>query len=97
MRISVWSSDVCSSDLCRRAQLLGFNGKWALHPAQIDVALDVFTPDAKAVRHARAMVEAYAKAEAEGLGSISIDGQMVDAGTIRMVQVILQRAERAGL
>ena len=82
---------------CRRAQLLGFNGKWALHPAQIDVALDVFTPDAEAVRHARAMVEAYAKAEAEGLGSISIDGQMVDAGTIRMVQVILQRAERAGL
>jgi citrate lyase subunit beta / citryl-CoA lyase len=82
---------------CTRAALLGFTGKWALHPAQIDVALDVFTPDAEAVRQARAMVEAYAKAEAEGLGSISIDGKMVDAGTVRMVQVILQRAERAGI
>lgn len=82
---------------CVRAQLLGFNGKWALHPAQIDVALDVFTPDAEAVRKARAMIDAYAKAEAEGIGTISIDGQMVDAGTIRMVQVTLQRAERAGL
>lgn len=82
---------------CIRAQLLGFNGKWALHPAQIDVALDVFTPDAEEVRQARAMMEAYAKAEIEGVGTISVDGQMVDAGTIRMLQVILQRAERAGL
>lgn len=82
---------------CVRSQLLGFNGKWALHPVQIDVALDVYTPDAEAVRKARAMMAAYAKAEAEGVGTISIDGQMIDAGTIRMQQVILQRAERAGL
>ena len=82
---------------CTRAQLLGFGGKWALHPAQIDVALNVFTPDAEAVRRARAIVDAYTKAEAEGLGSIAVDGQMVDVGTVRMVQVILQRAERAGM
>jgi len=82
---------------CVRAQLLGFVGKWALHPIQIDVALDVFTPDAEAVRRARAIMAEYAKAEAEGTGTISLDGQMIDAGTVRMQQVILERAERAGL
>ncbi|HEY4074574.1 MAG TPA: CoA ester lyase [Herbaspirillum sp.] len=82
---------------CINGQLLGFNGKWALHPAQIDIALECFTPDREAVIKARAMVAAYAKAEADGLGSIAVDGQMVDAATVRMVQVLLRRAEQAGM
>jgi citrate lyase subunit beta/citryl-CoA lyase len=81
----------------RRALLLGFVGKWAIHPAQIDPAIEVFTPDKAAVDKARAMAAAYAKAEAEGLGSIALDGEMVDAAVIRMNQDMLLRAELAGI
>lgn len=79
----------------RRALLLGFVGKWAIHPAQIEPAIEVFTPDRAAVEKARAMAAAYAKAEAEGLGSIAVDGEMVDAAVIRMNRDMLLRAELA--
>ncbi len=82
---------------CRQGLLLGFVGKWAIHPAQIDPALRVFTPDPEAVARARRMVELYRQAEKDGLGAISMDGEMVDAATVRMVQDILRRAEWAGL
>jgi citrate lyase subunit beta/citryl-CoA lyase len=85
------------SEECRRGLLLGFVGKWAIHPAQIEPALSVFTPDPAAVAKARKMVNLYAQAEKEGLGAISMDGEMVDAATVRMVQDTLQRAEAAGL
>jgi citrate lyase subunit beta/citryl-CoA lyase len=82
---------------CRRGLALGFTGKWALHPAQIDPALAVFTPDADQVAKARQLVAAYRKAQAEGLGAIEVDGQMVDAAVVRMVQNLLRRAEIAGM
>ena len=82
---------------CRRGLLLGFVGKWALHPAQIEPALAVFTPDAEAVAKARRMVEGYRAAEAEGLGAVAIEGEMVDAASVRMVQDMLRRAEAAGM
>ncbi|WP_201836868.1 HpcH/HpaI aldolase/citrate lyase family protein [Microvirga zambiensis] len=85
------------SEECRRGLLLGFVGKWAIHPAQIEPALSVFTPDPAAVAKARRMVEVYAQAEKDGLGAIAMDGEMVDAATVRMVQDILQRADSAGL
>jgi citrate lyase subunit beta/citryl-CoA lyase len=81
----------------RRAALLGFVGKWAIHPAQIEPALEVFTPDRAAVAKARAMAASYARAEAEGLGSIALDGEMVDAAVIRMNEDMLRRADLAGI
>jgi citrate lyase subunit beta/citryl-CoA lyase len=77
--------------------LLGFVGKWAIHPTQIEPALQVFTPRKAAVDKARAMAAAYAKAEAEGLGSIAIDGEMIDAAVVRMNQDMLARADLAGV
>lgn len=85
------------SEECRRGALLGFVGKWALHPGQIEPALAVYTPDPVAVAKARRMVEAYAQAEREGLGSIAVDGEMVDAASVRMVQEMLRRADAAGI
>jgi citrate lyase subunit beta/citryl-CoA lyase len=85
------------SEECRRGLLLGFVGKWAIHPAQIDPALAVFTPDRDAVAKARRMVEVYAQAERDGLGAVAMDGEMVDAATVRMVQDMLKRAEAAGM
>ena len=81
----------------RRGALLGFVGKWAIHPAQIEPALKAFSPDPVAVARARKMVELYAQAERDGLGAVAMDGEMVDAATVRMVQGLLERADAAGM
>ena len=78
-------------------RLLGFSGKWAIHPLQIEPALEIFTPDADAVESARKMTAAYERALADGDGAISIDGKMVDAATIRILQTILRKADLIGM
>lgn len=78
---------------CRRGLIVGCAGKWALHPAQIPIALDVFTPPAEEVAHARKMIAAYKAAEASGLGAIQIDGEMIDAASVRILQNVLDRAQ----
>jgi citrate lyase subunit beta/citryl-CoA lyase len=83
---------------CRRASTLGCVGKWAIHPSQIPVALDVFSPDVAKVAEARKLVSAYAKAEAEGSGAINVDGVMVDVATVRLLRSgILSKAELYGI
>ncbi len=78
---------------CRRGLIVGCAGKWALHPAQIPIALEVFTPPAEEVAHARKMIAAYKAAEASGLGAIQIDGEMIDAASVRILQNVLDRAQ----
>ena len=82
---------------CRRAMILGCVGKWAIHPAQIDIALEVFTPKQEEVDQARRLAAAYAKAEAEGLGAVNVDGVMVDAATIRILNNTLRKADLIGM
>jgi citrate lyase subunit beta/citryl-CoA lyase len=82
---------------CRRAMILGCVGKWAIHPAQIDVALEEFSPSQEAVDRARRLEAAYAVAEAEGKGSISIEGTMVDAASVRIIRNILKKADLIGM
>ena len=83
---------------CRRAGTLGCVGKWAIHPSQIPLALEAFSPKAAKVAEARKLVEAYAAAEAEGSGAIKVDGVMVDVATIRLLRSgILSKAELYGL
>ena len=81
---------------CRRALILGCTGKWAIHPAQIPIALDVFTPPADQVAHARKMISSYKEAEAQGLGAIQVDGDMVDAASVRILQNTIDRADVVG-
>lgn len=69
---------------CRRARLCGMVGKWATHPAQIEPALEVFSPTQAAVDHARVITKAYREAEAQGLGAVNVDGEMVDAASVRI-------------
>jgi citrate lyase subunit beta/citryl-CoA lyase len=80
-----------------RGRILGCVGKWALHPDQIAVALDVFTPDPADVAAARRICEAYAKAEAEGKGAILVDGVMIDAASVRYRQNIIRKADLIGM
>lgn len=82
---------------CSRSLTLGCVGKWAIHPAQIDWALDVFTPDAGEVARARKLAAAYKEAEAQGLGAIQVDGTMVDVASIRMFGAMLRKADLIGM
>lgn len=82
---------------CRRARLVGMVGKWAIHPAQIDPALEAFTPSQAAVDAARAMTKAYREAEEKGLGAITYNGEMIDAATVRIVKNVIDMADRIGM
>src|SRR5919107_2157016 len=75
---------------CLRARSLGFDGKWCIHPAQIPVVNEAFSPTENEVEWARKVVDAYKEANAAGSGSVSVDGQMVDAASIRMAQNTLE-------
>ncbi|MEZ5559912.1 MAG: CoA ester lyase [Pseudomonadales bacterium] len=80
-----------------RAYTLGMVGKWAIHPSQVELANAVFTPDPEAVESARKQKQAYEEATAQGLGAINVDGVMVDAASIRIVQNLINRADLIGM
>ena len=82
---------------CERALTLGMVGKWAIHPAQIEPALDVFSPGQKDVDFAREIIDVYEKAAAEGLGSVGHKGVMVDAASARLFQNTVDRADLIGM
>ena len=77
----------------RRAAGLGFEGKWAIHPSQLEVANDVFSPAAEEVERARRIVEAMAQAARDGRGAVQLDGRLVDIASIRMAQNVLAKAQ----
>lgn len=81
---------------CANANMLGCDGKWAIHPAQIEIANEVFAPDPEVAERAKRIVDAYATAQEEGRGAVSVDGQMVDEATNKMAQEIVNTAEAAG-
>lgn len=81
----------------RAAARLGFDGKWAIHPAQLGAIHAAFTPDPAEIERAAHLVEAYARAGREaGLGAALIDGEMVDAATIKVEERKLAIARKAG-
>jgi citrate lyase subunit beta/citryl-CoA lyase len=80
-----------------RSYVLGMVGKWAIHPSQVEIAQRVFSPDEEAIASARKQKEAYDQALAEGLGAINVDGVMVDAASIRIVQNLIDRADLYGM
>lgn len=85
-------------DAARRAAALGIEGKWAIHPSQIDLANEVFSPPAKEVARARRIIEALKQAEEQGKGAAALDGKMIDAASERMarnVLVVHEAIERA--
>ena len=73
------------------------SGKWALHPSQIDAALEIFTPALADVENARALIKAYEEAVAQGLGAVNVNGQFADAATARLLGNVLKRAEILGM
>lgn len=80
----------------RRAATLGMVGKWAIHPKQIALANEVFTPSEDAVAEAREILAAMEKAKAEGLGATTYKGRLVDIASIKQAEVIVRQAEMIG-
>ncbi|WP_028714603.1 CoA ester lyase [Paracoccus sp. J55] len=77
-----------------RAAVLGCEGKWAIHPSQIALANAVMSPSAAEVERAQKILDAMAKAEAEGKGAVSLDGRLIDYASIRQAEVLVQKARQ---
>jgi citrate lyase subunit beta / citryl-CoA lyase len=77
------------------ASLLGFDGKWAIHPDQIPIANEVFAPTPGEVEEAERAVVVYRAAEADGVGAIGRDGKLVDAAHMRLAANVLYKASLA--
>jgi citrate lyase subunit beta / citryl-CoA lyase len=78
---------------CREARRDGFVAKMAIHPAQVPVINEAFTPSPEALAHARAIVELFA--QAPGAGVVGLNGQMIDRPHLKQAERLLARAERA--
>ncbi|QRQ83762.1 HpcH/HpaI aldolase/citrate lyase family protein [Cupriavidus oxalaticus] len=81
----------------RRAMILGMVGKWAIHPSQVELAQDVFSPAAADVARARDMIRAYDEALSQGLGAVQYEGKMIDIASVRIVRNLVQRADLIGM
>lgn len=75
---------------------LGYDGKMAIHPSQVEPINEAFTPDEEEIEWADAVMAGKRAADAEGRGVFEVDGQMIDAPLIARAQRILGRAEAAG-
>jgi malyl-CoA/(S)-citramalyl-CoA lyase len=77
-----------------RAAALGCEGKWAIHPAQIPLANQLFSPSEAEVKQARRIIEAMKQAEASGQGAAALDGKLIDYASIRQAEVIVKMADQ---
>lgn len=81
----------------QRGAIMGFTGKWAIHPLQIEPALQAFSPSSASVGLSRRLLAAYTDAEAHGIGSMVFEGHMVDAAVARNHRLLVGRADAMGL
>jgi malyl-CoA/(S)-citramalyl-CoA lyase len=77
-----------------RAAVLGCEGKWAIHPAQVSLANDVFSPSEAEVTKAKRIIEAMEQAKREGKGAVALDGRLIDIASIRQAEVLVRKAEQ---
>jgi citrate lyase subunit beta/citryl-CoA lyase len=78
-----------------QAKRCGFRGKFAIHPAQIDVINEVFSPSAAEIEHARRVVAAFEEAERRGRGSTSLDGKVIDVPVVKRARALLELAAKS--
>ncbi len=77
-----------------RAAVLGCEGKWAIHPSQIELANEVMSPSEAEITKANRILEAMAEAEAAGKGAVSLDGRLIDYASIRQAEVLVEKAKQ---
>jgi citrate lyase subunit beta/citryl-CoA lyase len=81
---------------CESVSILGFAGKWAIHPSQIEPANRVFAPTVEELAHARRVIDACGEAAQAGRGAILLDGVMVDAVDVRLAKAVLRAHDLIG-
>jgi citrate lyase subunit beta/citryl-CoA lyase len=79
------------------AKILGMVGKWAIHPSQIDIANDVFSPSPEEVERARKLDALYSEAQAQGRGAVAFEGKLIDVAVVRSARNIIQQADLIGM
>jgi citrate lyase subunit beta/citryl-CoA lyase len=77
----------------RRAAALGCEGKWAIHPLQVELANEIFTPPASEVEKAKRILLALQEAAAQGKGAAALDGRLIDAASEKMASNVVRAAE----
>ncbi len=77
-----------------RAAVLGCEGKWAIHPSQVGLANQVFSPSEAEVDRARRILEAMDQAQKEGKGAVSLDGRLIDIASIKQAENLVQKAKQ---
>jgi citrate lyase beta subunit len=75
---------------------LGFSGKQVIHPNQVPVVQEAFTPSDEAIEYAKRIVESFESSQKEGRGAYALDGKMIDMPLLRNAQKVLDRARAAG-
>lgn len=80
-------------DAARRAAAMGYEGKWAIHPSQIELANEIMSPPDKVVEDARATLEALEEAAKAGKGAASLNGRLIDAASARMAENVVKQAD----
>ncbi|MFQ5764860.1 MAG: HpcH/HpaI aldolase/citrate lyase family protein [Rhodospirillales bacterium] len=78
----------------KRAATLGCEGKWAIHPSQVELANDCFSPSEEEVTRAKRILEAMAAAQKEGKGAVALDGRLIDIASIKQAEVMVGKAEQ---
>ncbi|MGI9353372.1 MAG: HpcH/HpaI aldolase/citrate lyase family protein [Rhizobiaceae bacterium] len=78
----------------KRAATMGCEGKWAIHPSQIDLANEIMSPGEDEIDRARRILEAMAQAEKEGKGAVSLDSRLIDYASIRQAEVLVAKANQ---
>ncbi len=88
-----FSDDAGFTAQARRSATLGMVGKWAIHPKQIGLANEVFTPSEAQITEAREILAAMEQAKADGQGATTYKGRLVDIASIKQAEVIVRQAE----
>src|SRR5262249_17410125 len=79
-----------------RAMRMGYVGKQAIHPRQVEPIANVFTPSDEAIAEAKRLIDAYQEHEGNGVGAFALDGKMVDMPILRAAENVMARARAAG-
>ena len=77
----------------RRTAILGCEGKWAIHPSQVDLANEVFTLPENEVKKAEDILEAMKKAQESGAGAATLNGKLIDAASVRQAEQIIKQTK----
>jgi citrate lyase beta subunit len=77
-----------------QSRSIGFKGKFAIHPLQVDIINQCFSPSSEEIAHAMEVIEVFGEAAANGRGSTSLNGQVVDVPVVKRAESLLNQARQ---